>query len=76
MVDRLDRSIGSLVDRSNSERLRGFCNRQTDRRTFAILESLSRLKRLVSCDRDLFYWLTYTECWTLLILELLLSQKI
>ena len=36
--------IGLMVDRSNSERLRGFCNRQADRRTFAILESLSRLK--------------------------------
>ena len=33
-----------MVDRSNSERLRGFCNGLTDRRTFAILESLSRLK--------------------------------
>ena len=36
---------GSMVNRSDSERLRGFCNRLTDdRRTFAILESLSRLK--------------------------------
>ena len=36
--------IGSMVDRSDSERLRGFCDRQTDGRTFAILESLLRLK--------------------------------
>ena len=27
------RLIGSMVDRSNSERLRGFCDRQTDRWT-------------------------------------------
>ena len=33
-----------MVERSNSEMLRGVCNRQTDKRTFAILESLSRLK--------------------------------
>ena len=37
-----------MVNRSNSERLRGFgdrlTDRQTDRRTFAILESLSQLK--------------------------------
>ena len=33
-----------MADRLDSERLRGFCDRQTDRRTFAILESLSRLK--------------------------------
>ena len=33
-----------MVDRSDSEWLRGFCDRLTDRRTFAILESLSRLK--------------------------------
>ena len=33
-----------MVERSNSDRLRGFCDRQTDRQTFAILESLSRLK--------------------------------
>ena len=44
--------IGSLGDMSDFERLNGFDNgqtdgrtdRQTDRRTFAILESLSRLK--------------------------------
>ena len=37
-----------MVNRSDSERLRGFCDRQTDRRTngrtFAIVESLSLLK--------------------------------
>ena len=36
-----------MVDRSNSERLRGFGNGQTDRWTFAILESLSRLKKII-----------------------------
>ena len=41
---RLAWSIGSRVDMSNFERLRGFCDGQTDERTFAILESLSRLK--------------------------------
>ena len=35
-----------LADRHDSERLTGFCNRQTDRRTFAILESLLRLKMM------------------------------
>ena len=30
MVDRLDRSIGSMGNRSNSERLRGFCDGCTD----------------------------------------------
>ena len=42
-VDRLNGQwlIGLMVDRSNSERLRGFCDRQTDRWTFAILKSLS-----------------------------------
>ena len=34
-----------MADRSDSERLGGFCYRWTDGRTFAILESLSRLKR-------------------------------
>ena len=38
-----------MVDRSVSERLRHFCDRQTDgrtdRRTFAIVESLLRLKK-------------------------------
>ena len=33
-----------MVNRSDSERLRGFCDWRTDWRTFAILESLSRLK--------------------------------
>ena len=33
-----------MVDRSNSDRLRGFCDGQTNRRTFAIVESLSGLK--------------------------------
>ena len=32
MVDRLE-LIGLMVDRSNSERLRGFCNGLTDRQT-------------------------------------------
>ena len=35
-----------MVDRSKSERLRVFCDGLTDRRTFAILESLSRLKMI------------------------------
>ena len=35
-----------MADRHDSERLRGFCDGQTDRRTFAILESLSRLKMI------------------------------
>ena len=39
-----------MVNRSNSERLRGFCDglmdRQTDGRTFAILESLLQLKNI------------------------------
>ena len=35
-----------MVDRSNSERLRGFCDRRTDGQTFAIVESLSRLKTI------------------------------
>ena len=30
--------IGSMAHRSNFERLRGFCDRPTDRRTFPILE--------------------------------------
>ena len=51
MVDKLDGQeaqwlIGSMADKSNSERLRGFDNGRTDGRTFAILESLSRLKML------------------------------
>ena len=33
MVDRLDRSMGSMGNRSNSERLRGFCDGWTDRQT-------------------------------------------
>ena len=33
-----------MADRSNSERLRGFCDRQIDRWTFAILELLLWLK--------------------------------
>ena len=33
-----------MADRSNSERLRGFCDRQTHGQTFAILESLLQLK--------------------------------
>ena len=33
-----------MADRSNSERLRGFCYGQTDGQTFAILELLLRLK--------------------------------
>ena len=37
-----------MANRSNSERLRGFCDRRTDRRTFAILESLSQLKMCFS----------------------------
>ena len=43
-----------MVNKRDSERLRGFCDRQTDgqtdgqtdRRTFATLESQSRLKRI------------------------------
>ena len=35
-----------LADRLDSERLRGFDFRLTDRQTFAIVESLSRLKIL------------------------------
>ena len=45
--------IGMMADRPDFERLRGFCDKwtdrltegQTDRRTFAILESLSQLKK-------------------------------
>ena len=44
--------IGSMVNRSNSERLRGFdfrrTDRQTDGRTFAIVESLSRKLKINS----------------------------
>ena len=43
-----DQDVGLIADRLDSEMLRGFCDgrtdRRTDRRTFAILESLSRLK--------------------------------
>ena len=42
--------IGSMVDRSDSERLRGFCDGLMYRRTFAILESLLRLKIYSKCD--------------------------
>ena len=54
MADRYlrDQEIGIMADRLDSERLRGFCDRQTDRRIFAILESLSRLKTHV-IDRTL-----------------------
>ena len=38
----------SFASRQDSERLRGFCDGRTDRRTFAILESLSRLKSYVN----------------------------
>ena len=45
-----DQDVGLIADRLDSEMLRGFCDgrtdRRTDRRTFAILESLSRLKNL------------------------------
>ena len=34
-----------MLDKGNSEMLRGFCDRRTDGQTFAIVESLSRLKR-------------------------------
>ena len=37
----VDGSIGFLVDRSNSERLRGFGDGLTDGQTYAIVESLS-----------------------------------
>ena len=53
MVSRLDdRSaqwsiIGSMVDRSDSERLRGFDDRWTDGQIFVILESLSQLKNYI-----------------------------
>ena len=44
MVDRLDGQLGLMVNRSDYERLRGFgdglTDRLTDRRTFAILESI------------------------------------
>ena len=50
MVDRLNgrlaqSSIALMVDRSNSERLRGFCDGLMDGWTFAILESLSGPKK-------------------------------
>ena len=41
---------------SEFERLSGFDDRQTDRRTFAILESLSRLKRFY---KKLDFWAKY-----------------
>ena len=42
MVDRLDGIyVGAVVDRSNSERLRGFGDGLTDGQTYAIVESLS-----------------------------------
>ena len=50
MADRYmrDQLISIIADRLDFERLRGFCDGQTDgltdRRTFAIIESLSRLK--------------------------------
>ena len=50
MADRYmrDQLISIIADRLDFERLRGFCDGQTDgltdRRTFAIVESLSRLK--------------------------------
>ena len=37
-----------MFDRSNSERLRGFGNGQMVRRTFVIVESLSRLKTFLT----------------------------
>ena len=52
MADRYmrDQLISIIADRLDFERLRGFCDGQTDgltdRRTFAIVESLSRLKTL------------------------------
>ena len=50
-------AVGSLVDRSNSERLRCFCNRLMDnRRTFAILESLSWLKTKYNLLRTMDLW--------------------
>ena len=39
-----------MADRPDSERLRGFCDGLTDRRTFAIVESLSRLKITCPCN--------------------------
>ena len=46
-----DQVIGMMADMHDSDRLRGFGNRQTDgltdRRTFAILESLLKLKNLL-----------------------------
>ena len=38
--------IGIMADRLDFERLRGFCDGQTDGQTFAILESLLRLKSI------------------------------
>ena len=53
MVDRLDGQLGSMVNRSDYERLRGFgeglTDTLTDRRTFAILKLLLRLKRTLFC---------------------------
>ena len=44
---------GLIADRLDSEMLRGFCDRQTDRRTFAIVESLLRLK---ICNLEIVYF--------------------
>ena len=38
--------MGIMAEWLDSEMLRGFCDRQTDRQTFAIVESLSRLKTI------------------------------
>ena len=43
----------------DSERLRGFCDGLTYRRTFAILESLSRLKSKVKTDNDCLFSFMY-----------------
>ena len=44
---------GMMADRHDSERLRGFGDRQTDGQTFAIVESLPRLKTyFTSLKRD------------------------
>ena len=40
--------IDLMVNRSDSERLRVFCDRLTDGQTLAILESLSQLKKITS----------------------------
>ena len=39
-----------MVDRSNSERLRGFGDKLTDGQTFAIVDSLSRLKIFITVN--------------------------